>query len=254
VPIAEVNRIADPARPKELVPFGLSETTLGAAYVDFADNPHVVAVGNPASGRTNFLRVMCQEIMAAYTPQEAKLIVFDPRRTLLGVVQTEHLATYAYTTSAIKQAVAELCQELDRRQPPPGTSQQEMLTRQFWSGPRLFVVVDDASSWTTMDNPLTQLASHVEGARETGLHIVVAASVANWNHVAVGSSVLGRIRSSLAPILILDGRRDAGKIAGDVFAEPQRPGKALYYTRTGTSGALIGWSDSPQAGRAVPRN
>ena len=42
-----------------------------------------------------------------------------------------------------------------------------------------------------------------------GLRIIAAAAVANWNHVAVGSSVLDRIRLSLAPILILDGRRDA---------------------------------------------
>ena len=34
---------------------------------------------------------------------------------MVGVVQSEHLATYAYTTTAIKQAVSELCQELDRR-------------------------------------------------------------------------------------------------------------------------------------------
>jgi S-DNA-T family DNA segregation ATPase FtsK/SpoIIIE len=72
--------------------------------------------------------------------------------------------------------------------------------------------------------------------------------VANWNHVAIGSSVLGRLRASLAPILILDGRRDAGRVAGDIFAEPARPGKAQYFTRTGTSGALIGWSAPPQLG------
>jgi hypothetical protein len=67
--------------------------------------------------------------------------------------------------------------------------------------------------------------------RETALHINAAAAVANRNHVAVGSSVLDRIRFSLAPILILYGRRDAAKIAGDVFDVPQRPGKALITPR-----------------------
>jgi type VII secretion protein EccCa/type VII secretion protein EccCb len=248
VPIAEVNRLCDPSRPRTLVPFGLSESTLGPAYIDFADNPHVVAVGNPGSGRTNFLRVMCRAIMATHDPGEAQLLVFDPRRTLLGVVDDEHLHTYAYTTTAIREAIKGLCQQLNSRQPPPGTSQQEMLTRQFWSGPWLFVIADDAASWTTMDNPFIELANHVEGARETGLHIVATAGVANWNFVAVGTSMLGRVRSSLAPILVMDGRRDAGKVAGDVFAEPQRPGKAIYFTRAGTSGALIGWSEPPRVG------
>ncbi|HZA10649.1 type VII secretion protein EccCa [Mycobacterium sp.] len=245
VPVAEVNRLADPARPRTLVPFGLSENTLGPAYIDFADHPHAVAVGNPGSGRTNFLRVMCRAIMAAYTPEEAKLIVFDPRRTLLGVVQGDHLAAYAYTTTAIKQLTAELCGELERRQPPPGTSQQDMLSRQFWSGPRYFVIADDAGAWTMMDNPMIALSNYVEQARETGLHVLAATMASNWNMVAIGSSVLGRLRSSLAPILILDGRRDAGKIAADIYAEPQRPGKAIYFTRSSTVGALIGWSEPP---------
>ena len=66
--------------------------------------------------------------------------------------------------------------------------------------------------WPTMDNPLMMLGPHIEGARDTGLHVFAATAVANWNQVAIGSSVLGKLRASLAPMLILDGRRDAGKI------------------------------------------
>jgi hypothetical protein len=189
---------------------------------------------------------MCRAITSRYSPQEAKLVLIDARRTLLGVVPDEQLAQYAYTSTHIKAVIRELHLELERRQPPPGTSQQEMLTRQFWSGPRLFVVIDDASSWTAIDNPIVELAPHVEQARETGLHIIAAASVANWSHAAVGPSVLGRVSSSLAPILVLDGRREHGQIASGVYAEAQRPGKAQYVTRSGTSGALIGWSQPPQ--------
>ena len=119
------------------------------------------------------------------------------------------------------------------------------MTKTFWSGPEIFVVIDDAGVWPTMDNPLMALGPHIEGARDTGLHVFAATAVANWNQVAIGSSVLGKLRASLAPILILDGRRDAGKIVADIFAEPQRPGKATYFTRSGTTGALIGWSNPP---------
>ncbi len=119
------------------------------------------------------------------------------------------------------------------------------MTKKFWSGPEIFVVIDDAGIWPVIDNPLAALAMHVEQARDTGLHILAATAVANWNQVAIGSSLLGKMRASLTPTLILDGRRDAGKIVGDLVAEPQRPGKALYFTRSGTSGALIAWSNPP---------
>ena len=245
VPFEEVQRLAAPVTRRSLVPFGLSELDLGPAYLDLADHPHAIAVGAPRSGRTNFLRVLCRAITTSHRPEEAQILVLDPRRTLLGVVQGAHLRDYAYTQSAIREAIRELVAELDSRQPPPGTTQEEMMTKTFWSGPEIFVVIDDAGVWPTMDNPLMGLGGHIEGARDTGLHVFAATAVANWNQAAIGSSVLGKLRASLAPILILDGRRDAGKIVGDIYAEPQRPGKATYFTRSGTVGALIGWSEPP---------
>jgi len=245
VPFEEVQRLAQPVTRRSLVPFGLSEADLGPSYIDIADHPHAVAVGAPRSGRTNFLRVMCRSITSLYRPEEAQILVLDPRRTLLGVVQGPHLRDYAYTQTAIREAIRDLVAELESRQPPPGTTQEEMMTKKFYSGPEIFVVIDDAGVWSSMDNPLMNLGPHVEGARDTGLHIFAATAVANWNQVAIGSSVLGKLRASLAPILVMDGRRDAGKIVADIYAEPQRPGKAIYFTRTGTAGALIGWSTPP---------
>ena len=124
-----------------MVPFGLSESTLAPAYVDFADHPHVVAVGQGGSGRTAFLRTVCHAIMARYSPDQGRIAVFDPRRRLVGVVPKEWLAvTYAYTNSDIAEAVQLLAGKLAGRLPPPGTSREDMLTGQFWSGPEVFVV------------------------------------------------------------------------------------------------------------------
>jgi hypothetical protein len=37
----------------------------------------------------------------------------------------------------------------------PETSQQDMPTRRFWTGRRIFVVVDDITSWQTAESPLS---------------------------------------------------------------------------------------------------
>ena len=84
-------------------------------------------------------------------------MILDPRRTLLGVVQGAHLREYAYTQTAIREAVRDVVAELETRQPPPGTTQEEMMTKKFWSGPEIFVVIDDAGIWPVMDNPLAAL-------------------------------------------------------------------------------------------------
>ena len=66
---------------------------------------------------------MCRSITSLYPPEEAQILVLDPRRTLLGVVQGPHLRDYAYTQTAIREAIRDLVAELDGRQPPPGTTQ-----------------------------------------------------------------------------------------------------------------------------------
>ncbi len=241
----DVVRRAGAGPRRGLLPFGLSEIDLGPAYLDLDDHPHAIAVGAPRSGRTNFLRVLCRAVTSQYRPDEARIVILDPRRTLLGVVQGPHLGEYAYTQSAIREALRAVVAELETRQPPPGTTQEEMMTKKFWSGPEIFVVIDDAGIWPVMENPLAPLAMHVEQARDTGLHVLAGTAVANWNQVAIGSSLLGKLRGGLTPTLVLDGRRDAGKIVGDMFAEPQRPGKAMYFTRSATAGALIAWSNPP---------
>ena len=175
----DVLRRAGALAGRGLLAFGLSETDLGPAYLDLDDHPHAVAVGAPRSGRTNFLRVVCRAITSHYSPEEARIVVLDPRRTLLGAVQGPHLGEYAYTHAAIREAVRAVVAELDRRQPPPGTTQEEMMTKQFWSGPEIFVVIDDAGMWPVMDNPLAALAMHVEQARDTGLHVLAGTAVAS---------------------------------------------------------------------------
>jgi S-DNA-T family DNA segregation ATPase FtsK/SpoIIIE len=248
VPLEDVHAQVDPRLPRERVPFGLSETSLGPAFVNFADNPHVVAVGRAQSGRTNFVRAMMRSIMSRYRSDEATIILIDPRRKSVGVVPDEWLSRYTYALGDIKQVVSGLCDVLEKRLPPPTATQHEMLTRKFWEGREFFVVIDDATVWPTADNPLARLAPYVEQADQLGLHIIATADIRSWSFQASGSSVLGRVVGSLPPIVILDGRRDNGAIVSGVFAEPQRPGKAIYATASETDGVLIGWTPPP----AVP--
>jgi S-DNA-T family DNA segregation ATPase FtsK/SpoIIIE len=116
----------------------------GPAFVNFAENPHVVAVGRAQSGRTNFVRAMMRSIMARYRSDEATIVLIDPRRKSVGVVPDEWLSRYTYALGDIKQAVGSLCELLEKRLPPPTATQHEMLTRKFWEGREIFVVVDDA--------------------------------------------------------------------------------------------------------------
>jgi S-DNA-T family DNA segregation ATPase FtsK/SpoIIIE len=249
VPLQDVLARVDGSAPRYMVPFGLSESTLEPAFVDFAEHPHVAAVGQGRSGRTAFVRAMCRAIMARYSPQEATIALFDPKRKSIGVVPTEWLTVYAYSQSDIEEAVKLLADVFAKRQPPPGASQEDMLTRQFWTGRKFFVVIDDLTSWPLSSSPFWPLADHVETGSEIGLHVIATADIRNWSQQSLGQSALGRIAGSLAPVLILDGRRSHGVIAHDLHAEPQRAGKGIYATGSRSEGVLVGWSEPPVVAR-----
>lgn len=239
---------------QDLVPFGLSESNLGPAFLDFAENPHAVVVGRAQSGRTAFLRTVMHSIMAHYSPDEATIVLIDPRRRHLGVVPDETwLSRYAYTRDDIARAAAELCELFDRRTPPPGTSTAEMLSRQFWTGRKIFIVVDDATSWNSAENPLLKLASYVEQADQLGMHIVAAADIKLWSFQSSGNSVLGRLAGGLQPTIVLDGRRTDGPVISGVYAEPQRQGKGIFVQPASTDGVLVAWTPEPVRERATTR-
>ena len=125
-----------------------------------------------------------------------------------------------------------------------------MLSRQFWTGRKIFVFADDITSWNSAENPLAKLSGYVEQADQVGLHIIAAADIKMWSFQASGNSVLGRLVGGLQPTLILDGRRDNGPILSGVYAEPQRQGKGIYVLPRGTDGVLVAWTPEPERVRA----
>ena len=85
VELEEVFAAAGAATPG-VVAFGLAESTLGVASIDFVDHPHVVATGLAGSGLTAWARAMMRGVMRSYASTEATIILIDPRRTSVGVV------------------------------------------------------------------------------------------------------------------------------------------------------------------------
>lgn len=227
------------------VPIGLSEQTMAPAFIDFDAYPHVLVTGLEKSGRTNFLRVLCRGIMDTYSTEEAVIAVIDPHRKLAGVVSDAWTARYCYKPDDIKQCIHHLGAEVDKRLPPPGTSQTDLLTKKFWTGKRMFVVIDDLHAWPPTASPLAELARFAADAGDAGIHLLVGTNIQRWQMERSGLTTLGHVANTHSPVLILDGRREHGVIAGEIKAAPQRPGKGVVVAGGKAEGVLIGWSEPP---------
>ena len=177
--------------------------------MDFAEQPHLIVLGETGCGKTTALRTLCREIMRTNDADSAQLVMVDFRRTLLGVVTSEHLAGYAVSAAALTSQLPALLDRLRARMPGDDVTQHQLRTRSWWSGPEIYVVVDDYDLVATAtDNPLTPLLDFLPHAKDLGLHVVVARRSG------------GAARAMFDPILAR--LRDMGAVGPDDERQPRR--------------------------------
>ena len=99
-------------RPPTQILIGLAEDDLRPLAVDFGGQSHLIVLGETECGKTATLRTLCQEIVRRNAAGDAQILIVDPRRSLLGVVESDHLAGYAMSVAAARTHVAALVGDL----------------------------------------------------------------------------------------------------------------------------------------------
>src|SRR6202012_1570742 len=154
---------------------GLEESELCPVTIDFAQHLHLLILGDNESGKTATLRTICRELVRTTTAAQCQLFVVDMRRSLLGVVQPEsgHFCGYLACADAVGEAVPRIIEQLRRRMPPRYTTPLQLRQRGWWSGPEIYVVIDDYDLVGGGGNPLASLAEVLPHSRDLGLHLLV---------------------------------------------------------------------------------
>ncbi|RKS72663.1 S-DNA-T family DNA segregation ATPase FtsK/SpoIIIE [Motilibacter peucedani] len=240
VPLADLPPA--PASPVRAIRLGVREADLGLVTVDPDADPHFLCFGDVESGKTDVLRVFLEGVEERYTPDEARVLLVDYRRSLLDVAEGEHLLSYATSAAALRPMVADVRASMERRLPGPDVRPDQLRDRSWWSGPELFVVVDDYDLVATAtDNPLAPLADLLPQARDLGLHLVLARRTGGAGR-ALFEPVLARLREAGTPGLVLSGSRDEGALLGDVRPAPRPPGRGVLVSRrAGAELVQVAW-------------
>lgn len=178
---------------------GLRERELSPAAVDFGRCSHLLVLGDNECGKTATLRTLCREIVRTTTPAQAQLLIVDFRRTLLGVVESEHLSGYAMSPAALTVSLPGLLEALAARMPPPDASQAQLRSGTWWSGPDLYVIVDDYDLVAgPAGNSLAPIVEFLPYAADLGLHLIIGPPQrrdrARNVRAAVGESARPRLR------------------------------------------------------------
>jgi S-DNA-T family DNA segregation ATPase FtsK/SpoIIIE len=223
----------DAVPPGPGIGIGVDEEGLARVAVDLDADAHLVCFADAESGKTTLLRLLARELVRRHGPQEARLVVVDHRRGLLGAVPESHLIGYASTAEAAAAAAREVAASLRGRLPGPEVGVRELRDRSWWSGPEVYVLVDDydlVAPGGGTPTPLLPLVEFLAQAKDVGLHLVVARRCGGAAR-ALFDPVLGRLRELAVPGLVMNGSPDEGALVGSVKPGPMPPGRATFVDR-----------------------
>jgi S-DNA-T family DNA segregation ATPase FtsK/SpoIIIE len=213
------------------LPVGIAESDLRPVEVDFGSDPHLLLFGDAECGKSSFLRALATSITRRFRPEEARVILVDYRRSLLGAIDTDHLIGYGTTAATTGQLVESVDGYMRRRLPGPDVTPQQLRDRSWWTGPELFVLVDDYDLVAAAPvNPLLPLVEHLAQARDIGLHLVLTRRCGGASR-ALYEPVIQRLRELASPGLVMSGDPDEGALVGSVRPGRLPPGRARLVTR-----------------------
>ena len=233
-------------RPASEIMIGLSERELQPVAVDFTEQPHLLVLGAAECGKTSALRLLCREIIRTNDADSAQFEIVDFRRTLLGVVESAHLAGYTMSTAALTSRLPALVDRLQARMPGEHVTQHQLRTRTWWSGPEIYLVIDDYDLVAEASgNPLAPLADLLPHAKDLGLHVVVARRSGGAAR-AMFDPVLARLRDVGCIGLMMSASPDEGVLLGSVRPSWLPAGRATLLTRGNPDQLIqVAWSDPP---------
>ncbi|MEU6176192.1 type VII secretion protein EccCa [Streptantibioticus parmotrematis] len=228
--------------PRQGVAFALDENDLAPVFVDFETDPFFVVFGDSESGKTALLRLFAKQIAERYTPEEAVIVAGDYRRSLLGALPEQHLLEYAPVASSLELHMNELNALMTRRAPQPDVTPQQLRDRSWWSGPQVFVIVDDYELVASgPSNPLSALVDNLPFARDVGVRFIVARSTGGAGR-ALYEPFMQRVRELGAQGVVLSGDPSEGELLGPVRPRPMPAGRGFFVSRRrGVPLVQLGW-------------
>jgi len=212
---------------------GWDEKRLQPVWHDFEQNPHLMVFGDDQTGKTNALRLAIKAVTDRYTPAEARILLGDPGRGLHQLVPEEYRVGYAVDTDSLASLAGSAAVSMTARLPGPDVTPEQLARRDWWHGPKLFVVIDDYDLFTTGNGaggPMGPLVRLLGSSAHIGLRIVLARSASGAMR-AMMDPVLRRLWELNSPAVLLSYPKEEGKFIGEAKPRSLPPGRAQLVTR-----------------------
>lgn len=199
--------------PDERIPLGVGE---GEHHTVFAgETQHFFVFGDHESGRSTVLRTYLHGLIASREAKDALFVLVDYRKTNMSAKWGDHLLAYGVQHTQLKDFMVDVLKSLHVR-----------LDGQ-WSGPQLWLVIDDYDLIPSHDNPLTELVDLIPQSKQIGLHVVVAGK-----HVHKPNRFLNAFAADETSVLMLSGTGTDTEPLSGLQPASYPPGRGVLSTPT----------------------
>ncbi|SIH22048.1 DNA segregation ATPase, FtsK/SpoIIIE family [Mycobacteroides abscessus subsp. abscessus] len=223
----------------------LGVNLLDTTIAGIGDDEHLLALGDPRTGKTTLLRSMIDSITRQYTPEEAQIVLADPMYQLLDqrdpLKESGFLLGYADNIATLEKVMRRVEALIEPRFPTSEISVEQLKERSWYSGPRVFVLIDEVLMLTGAYGtpaPLDYLASVIERRNDLGLNVFCTGP--GRLHIESPSMKLPQAIMKLnAPVLLFSGEPQLGNISSRGIRFQNRPtGEALLARAQGSAVTL----------------
>ena len=154
----------------------------------------------------------------------------------MDVLREEYLGARAGDAQLAAAYVQQVAEKLRERLPPADVTSQQLRDRSWWTGPELYLVIDDYDLVTGAGSAasralLAPLLDYLTQAADIGFHLVLARRLGGFSRSAMADPLLGRLKDGGSGGLILSGDPREGVILGDQRAARQIPGRGFLVSR-----------------------
>jgi S-DNA-T family DNA segregation ATPase FtsK/SpoIIIE len=221
-----IRRDALPRGSDGAIVLGVAELTLAPVEFDIRGaDQHLLALGDPGSGRTSLLRAVAHRLAECFSPEQARLVVVDFRRGLQDLRDLPLTVDFASRPAQVERVLADL------RELVKGRLRDLDDTGAWASGPDVYVLVDDYDLISgAVPNPLAGLGDVIFQGRDAGVHVVLARASSGMARSSL-DPVLSRLTETGAPALLFSGDPHEGPLMRGTRAEALPPGRARLVRR-----------------------
>jgi DNA segregation ATPase FtsK/SpoIIIE, S-DNA-T family len=216
------------------VAVGVDENDLAPFWHDFEVSPHLVVIGDAESGKTNLLKLISQAVVHRYGPDQARVALVDFRREMFDTVPEDNRLGYAVSVDVVRQIVDGAAKAMRTRLPGPDISPARLRKHDWWTGPQLFLVIDDYDMiGGTGGNPFAPLLDYLSQGAELGLHVIVARSATGAGR-AMSDPLLRQLLDVNTPVMLLSCPPSETLMLGETRPRALPVGRAQHVTRRRT--------------------